>query len=187
MRAAATVPAASRGYEGGKKAPGRKRHFVTDTLGLVLVVCVTAANIGDRDAAVGLLRRLRRLRRAITLVWAGAGHTAQAPSPAALRAAAARSRPAPARARTRPPPGSRSRRWSRQPRTPGPPPAPGNQAIMFGWDMDSRLTLHRTAPVRPLFSRSPNRTGWCAPTSVGKAERPACPEVVRTSPRALVS
>ncbi|MER6274497.1 transposase [Streptomyces sp900105755] len=65
MRAAATVPAASRGYDGGKRAPGRKRHFVTDTLGLVLVVCVTAANIGDRDAAVGLLRRLRRLRRAI--------------------------------------------------------------------------------------------------------------------------
>ncbi|MFF1504791.1 transposase [Streptomyces sp. NPDC058316] len=30
--------------------PGRKRHIVTDTLGLLLVVAVTAANVGDRDA-----------------------------------------------------------------------------------------------------------------------------------------
>ncbi|MFD5756840.1 transposase [Streptomyces sp. NPDC127044] len=70
VRAAATVPAASRGYNGGKKVPGRKRHIVTDTLGLLLVVAVTAANIGDRDAAG---RLLTRLRRNITLVWADGG------------------------------------------------------------------------------------------------------------------
>ncbi|MFF2601326.1 transposase [Streptomyces californicus] len=70
VRAAATVPTASRGYDGGKKVPGRKRHIVTDTLGLLLVVAVTAANIGDRDAAVGLLTWLRYLHRGITLVWA---------------------------------------------------------------------------------------------------------------------
>ncbi|WP_251061107.1 transposase [Streptomyces sp. ISL-100] len=40
----------------------RKRHIVTDTLGLLLVVAVTAANVGDRDAAVPLLVRLRRRR-----------------------------------------------------------------------------------------------------------------------------
>lgn len=62
VRAAASVPAASRGYDDGKKVAGRKRHIVTDTLGLLLVVAVTAANVGDRDdAAVGLLGRLRRL------------------------------------------------------------------------------------------------------------------------------
>ena len=71
----ASVPAASRGYDGGKKVPGRKRHIVTDTLGLLLAVCVTAANIGDRDAATGLLTRLRRLHRDITLVWADGGYT----------------------------------------------------------------------------------------------------------------
>ncbi len=75
VRAAATVPAASGGYDGGKKVPGRKRHIVTDTLGLLLVVCVTAENIGDRDAAAGLLDRLRRLHRDITLVWADGGYT----------------------------------------------------------------------------------------------------------------
>ncbi|MFI9809952.1 IS5 family transposase [Streptomyces sp. NPDC052301] len=75
VRAAATVPAASRGYDGGKKVPGRKRHIVTDTLGLLLVAVVTAANIGDRDAATGLLGRVRRLHRDITLVWADGGYT----------------------------------------------------------------------------------------------------------------
>ncbi|MFE0517011.1 transposase, partial [Streptomyces sp. NPDC058964] len=75
VRAAATVPTASRGHDGGKKVPGRKRHIVTDTLGLLLVVAVTAANIGDRDAAEGLLQRLRRLHRDITLVWADGGYT----------------------------------------------------------------------------------------------------------------
>jgi hypothetical protein len=69
------VPAASRGYDGGKKVPGRKRHIVTDTLGLLLVVAVTAANMGGRDAAAGLLRRLRRLHRDITLDWADGGYT----------------------------------------------------------------------------------------------------------------
>ncbi|WP_394816469.1 transposase [Streptomyces lancefieldiae] len=75
MRAAAMVPTASRGYDGGKKVPGRKRHTVTDTLGRLLVVAVTAANIGDRDAAADLLARLRRLHRDITLVWAAGGYT----------------------------------------------------------------------------------------------------------------
>ncbi|WP_251023408.1 transposase [Streptomyces sp. ISL-10] len=47
VRAAATVPASSRGYAGGKKVPGRKRHIVTDCLGLLLVVAVTAGGRSD--------------------------------------------------------------------------------------------------------------------------------------------
>ncbi|MCX5165423.1 IS5 family transposase [Streptomyces sp. NBC_00264] len=75
VKASASVPTASSGYDGGKKVPGRKRHIVTDTLGLLLVVAVTAANMGDRDAAVPLLERLRSLHREITLVWADGGYT----------------------------------------------------------------------------------------------------------------
>ncbi|MFJ3402267.1 IS5 family transposase [Streptomyces microflavus] len=75
VRASASVPASSSGYDGGKKVPGRKRHIVTDTLGLLLAVAVTAANVGDRDAAAPLLRRLRTLHREITLVWADGGYT----------------------------------------------------------------------------------------------------------------
>ncbi len=69
------MPASSSGYDGGKKVPGRKRHIVTDTLGLLLAVAVTAANVGDRDAAVPLLRQLRSLHREIALVWADGGYT----------------------------------------------------------------------------------------------------------------
>jgi putative transposase len=40
-----------KGYDAGKKVKGRKRHLVTDTLGLLLVVVVTVASLQDRDAA----------------------------------------------------------------------------------------------------------------------------------------
>ncbi|PKV82833.1 hypothetical protein BX283_0296 [Streptomyces sp. TLI_146] len=36
---------ATRGYDGGKKVPGRKRHVTTDCIGLLLVVTVTAAHM----------------------------------------------------------------------------------------------------------------------------------------------
>lgn len=75
VKGAATVPAASRGFDGGKVINGRKRHVVTGCLGLLLVVAVTAANVGDREAATGLLARLRLLHREITLVWADGGCT----------------------------------------------------------------------------------------------------------------
>ena len=37
------------GYDAGKKIKGRKRHIVTDTLGLMLFVIVHGADIQDRD------------------------------------------------------------------------------------------------------------------------------------------
>jgi transposase len=77
VKGAATVPAASRGYDGGKQINGRKRHIITDCLGLLLVVAVTAANVGDREAAVPLLTRLRNLHRDICLIWADGGYTGQ--------------------------------------------------------------------------------------------------------------
>src|SRR4029079_4837906 len=39
------------GTDGGKKVRGRKRHIVVDTLGLLLAVVVTAANVDDAKAA----------------------------------------------------------------------------------------------------------------------------------------
>ncbi|WP_229923758.1 IS5 family transposase [Streptomyces candidus] len=77
VKGAASVPAGSRGYDGGKQINGRKRHIITDCLGLLLVVVVTAANVGDREAAVPLLTRLRSLHRDICLVWADGGYTGQ--------------------------------------------------------------------------------------------------------------
>ncbi|MFI5534223.1 IS5 family transposase [Kitasatospora sp. NPDC051853] len=75
VKAAASVPAASRGFDGGKKVNGRKRHIVVDTLGLLLSVLVTAASVTDRDAARTLLARIRARHWRITLVWADGGYT----------------------------------------------------------------------------------------------------------------
>ena len=36
-----------RGYDGGKRVKGRKRHIVVDTLGLLVDIKVTAANVHD--------------------------------------------------------------------------------------------------------------------------------------------
>ncbi len=41
VKAPETVAMPSRGYDAGKKINGRKRHIVTDTLGLLLCVAVT--------------------------------------------------------------------------------------------------------------------------------------------------
>ncbi|WP_331722913.1 transposase [Nocardia sp. NBC_00511] len=54
---------------------GRKRHIVVDTLGLLLVCYVTAANVQDRDGARVALTRLRELFTAIVLVWADGAHS----------------------------------------------------------------------------------------------------------------
>lgn len=47
-----------KGYDGHKKVNGRKRHIVVDTLGLVLIVVVHAANQHDSPAARAVLTRL---------------------------------------------------------------------------------------------------------------------------------
>jgi putative transposase len=46
------------GYDGGKRVKGRKRHIVVDTLGLLLAVAVTAANLDDGTHAPLVLRKL---------------------------------------------------------------------------------------------------------------------------------
>lgn len=46
------------GYDGGKKIKGRKRHILTDTLGLLIAVVVTAANIDDGAAASRVLAKI---------------------------------------------------------------------------------------------------------------------------------
>ena len=47
-----------RGYDGGKKLKGRKRHLLVDTLGLLIAVVVTGANLDDGTAAPQLLARV---------------------------------------------------------------------------------------------------------------------------------
>jgi transposase len=74
VRAADTVPTASRGWDNGKKVGGRKRHIAVDCLGLLLAVVVTAASVQDRDGAHPLLALLRERFSTVSLAWADGGY-----------------------------------------------------------------------------------------------------------------
>ena len=63
-----------RGFDAGKKVNGRKRHVVVDTLGLLLLVVVTAASVQDRDGARTLLDRLKMAMPSLSLLWADGGY-----------------------------------------------------------------------------------------------------------------
>jgi transposase len=75
VKADATVALASRGFDAGKKINGRKRHLLTDTLGLLLAVLVTPASTTDRDAARALLPAARGRFERLARVWADGGYT----------------------------------------------------------------------------------------------------------------
>src|SRR5512135_2281963 len=67
----ATETAGSRGYDGGKKITGRKRHIIVDTLGLLLVVVVTVASANDGTIAPKVLGQLTAEHRTrLELLWA---------------------------------------------------------------------------------------------------------------------
>lgn len=60
-----------RGYDGGKKINGVKRHIVVDTLGLLLAVLVTAASADDGTTAPEVLGRLKAEHTSrLELIWA---------------------------------------------------------------------------------------------------------------------
>jgi putative transposase len=62
-----------RGYDGGKKVRGRRRHMVVDSLGMLMAVLVTAASADDGATAPRLLARLDRHRfPRLEVVWGDA-------------------------------------------------------------------------------------------------------------------
>lgn len=63
------------GFDGAKKVNGRKRHIVTDTLGLLLTVVVHEANRSDRQSAETVLAKLHATYTKITTVFADQGYT----------------------------------------------------------------------------------------------------------------
>lgn len=56
----ATPAAVCVGIDGGKLIKGRKRHILVDTLGLILMVVVTAANVSDPQGARLIFSRLQQ-------------------------------------------------------------------------------------------------------------------------------
>ena len=64
-----TAVAGSRGYDGGKKINGRKRHIVVDTLGLIWSLAVTPANESEEGGAAPVLSMLRDKVKKLTKVY----------------------------------------------------------------------------------------------------------------------
>jgi transposase len=62
------------GYDAGKRIKGRKRHIVTDTLGLIVGVVVHAADIQDRDGAPDVLNSIRARWPWLRHVFADGGY-----------------------------------------------------------------------------------------------------------------
>ena len=74
VKGAETVGRDRRGFDAGKKINGTKRHIAVDTMGLLLAVIVTAANVQDRDGAAPLLSLVRERFSTIQMVWADGGY-----------------------------------------------------------------------------------------------------------------
>jgi len=62
------------GFDAGKKVKGRKRHIITDTLGLMLFAVIHAADIQDRDGAPDVLRAIRHRFPWLRHVFADGGY-----------------------------------------------------------------------------------------------------------------
>ncbi|MCL7382238.1 transposase [Streptomyces sp. 35G-GA-8] len=65
-----------RRIDAGKKIKGRKRHLITDTLGLALAVLVTAASVHDSVGGKQLLTELATTHPSVSKVWADGGYSA---------------------------------------------------------------------------------------------------------------
>lgn len=74
VKTSASVPAASQGIDAGKKIVGRKRSIVTDTLGLLLAVVVTAASVQDSVAGTDLINQVATDHPTIRKVWVDGGY-----------------------------------------------------------------------------------------------------------------
>ena len=63
-----------RGFDGGKKITGRKRHLVVDTLGMLLVVVVHSASLQDYEGGHFVLHRIKQTYRRLKVVFADSAY-----------------------------------------------------------------------------------------------------------------
>jgi len=62
------------GYDAGKRIKGRKRHIVTDTVGLLVGLVVHSAGIQDRDRAPDVLKTIVQRNPSLRHVFADGGY-----------------------------------------------------------------------------------------------------------------
>lgn len=69
-----TAVPGERGYDKAKNVTGRKRHLLVDTLGLLLVVVVTAACLPEREGAKLVFQRLTGACKKLRRIWVDGGY-----------------------------------------------------------------------------------------------------------------
>lgn len=74
VKTSANVPESSQGIDAGKKIKGRKRHIATDTLGLLLVLLVTAASVQDTTGGRDVVDELAARQPAVVKAWVDSGY-----------------------------------------------------------------------------------------------------------------
>lgn len=75
-----------RGYDAGKKVKGRKRHLAVDTLGLPIVIQITAANVQDRDQLASVLAEVHKRNPWVTTAFVDGGYNGDEAQRAAFEA-----------------------------------------------------------------------------------------------------
>lgn len=73
IKTSTNVPTASQGIDACKRIVGRKRGIVTDTLGLLLAIIVTAASVSDNTIGLTLLDRATAAYPTLTKAWVDQG------------------------------------------------------------------------------------------------------------------
>ncbi len=63
-----------RGYDGGKKIAGRKRHIVVDTTGLLIRAVVHSAEVRDADGAELIFAKVKEISHRLKKIWADMGY-----------------------------------------------------------------------------------------------------------------
>ena len=74
-----TALAGIKGYDAGKQIQGRKRHILVDTLGLILVVVVTAASVQERDGAKLIFNAFTGSCKKLRRIWVDGGYRGAKP------------------------------------------------------------------------------------------------------------
>ncbi|MET8221725.1 IS5 family transposase, partial [Streptomyces hirsutus] len=73
VKTSTNVPVTSQGTDAAKKIVGRKRGILTDTLGLLLAVTVTAASLSENALGIRLLDQAKKTYPTIVKSWVDTG------------------------------------------------------------------------------------------------------------------
>lgn len=72
-----TDTAENKGYDGGKKISGIKRHIAVDTQGLPHAIHITAANVTDREGAINMVGESKENLEGVKNVLVDGGYSGE--------------------------------------------------------------------------------------------------------------